>query len=368
MGYFQKQIIYCLLVPVFLTLISTGCQSQNYNYDDFSKIPKIDAHLHYNVDNKALIDQARSDDFRLLTINTDYGDFPPIEKQQSIAVKFLNSDPDVIAFASTFHMKGWDDPLWTESTIKHLDSTLSQGAIAVKFWKNIGMEFRDTSGKMIMIDDPKLDPVFAHLKNLHVTVIGHQGEPRECWLPFDKMTIKDLKEYYTQHPQYHMYLHPDMPSYEDQMKARDNMLEKNKDMVFHAAHLASLEWSVDELAKFFDKFPNAVADIAARMNQLQYQTKVNRQKVIDFFDKYQDRILYGTDITFDSTGNYEEFKKEVHNVWLNDWKFLATDSVMTVRDFDGKFQGLMLPKSIIDKIYHINAERIYPKAWKSKEI
>lgn len=359
--------LYYLLLPVFFVLIA-GCQSrQNYNYDEFSKIPKVDAHLHYNVDNTALIEQARSDNFKLLTINTDYADFPPIEKQLSIAKELLKSNSDVFAFASTFHMSGWDKPEWVDNTIKHLDSTLDDGAIAVKFWKNIGMEFRDTSGKIIMIDDPKLDPIFAHLKSKHITVIGHQGEPRECWLPFDKMVIKDLKEYYTQHPQFHMFMHPDMPSYEDQMQARDNMLEKNKDMIFQAAHLASLEWSIDEMAKFFDKFPNAVADIAARMNQLQYQTKVNRQKVIDFFDKYQDRILYGTDITFDSTGNYEEVKNEVHKGWLNDWKFLATDSIMTVRDFDGQFQGLMLPKSIIDKIYHLNAERIYPTAWDRKK-
>lgn len=356
---------YYLFFTIFLTLIITGCQTQqSYKYDEFSKIPKVDAHLHYNVDNTALIEQARSDNFKLLTINTDYADFPPIEKQLSIARELLKSNPDVFAFASTFHMSGWDDPEWTDNTIKHLDSTLIDGAIAVKFWKNIGMEFRDKSGKIVMIDDQKLDPIFAHLKDKHITVIGHQGEPRECWLPFDKMVIKDLKEYYTQHPQFHMFMHPDMPSYENQMQARDNMLEKNKDMVFQAAHLASLEWSIDELAKFFDKFPNAVADIAARMNQLQYQTKVNRQKVLDFINKYQDRILYGTDITFDSTGNYEEVKNEVHRVWLNDWKFLATDSTMTVRDFDGQFQGLMLPKSIIDKIYHLNAERIYPNAWK----
>ena len=368
MVHFKTQKISFLLFPIFFTLITNGCQPQNYQYDDFSKIPKIDAHLHYNVENTALIDQARSDNFKLLSINTDYGDFPPIEKQLAIATALLRSDPDVFAFASTFHMSGWDDPAWVENTIKHLDSTFNKGAIAVKFWKNIGMDFRDKSGKLVMIDDPKFDAIFSHLKDRHIPVIGHQGEPRGCWLPFDKMVIKDLKEYYRDHPQYHMYLHPDMPSYEDQMKVRDKMLEKNKDMVFMGCHLASLEWSVDELAKFFDKFPNAVADIAARMNQLQYQTQVNRQKVIDFFKKYQDRILYGTDITFDSTGNYEDFKKEAHNVWLKDWEFLATDSVMTVRDFDGQFQGLMLSRSIIDKIYRTNAERIFTKAWKNKEL
>jgi predicted TIM-barrel fold metal-dependent hydrolase len=351
---------------VFITFFLSAC-TKHYTLDDFDKVKKIDAHMHYNVASLSLIDQAKADNFRLLTINTDYPDFPPIEKQQSIAVSLYKSNPEVIAFASTFHMKGWDDPKWVENTVSHLDSTVELGAIAVKFWKNIGMDFRDSSGKLIMIDNPKFDTIFKHLREHYIPVIGHQGEPRECWLPFDKMVIRDLKEYFKEHPQYHMYLHPDMPSYEDQMNARDKMLEKNKNMIFMGCHLASLEWSVDELAKFFDKFPNAVADIAARMNQLQYQTKVDRDKVIRFFDKYQDRILYGTDITFDSSANFQAIKQEAHKVWLEDWKFLATDSVMTIKDFDGEFKGLMLPRKIIDKIYRLNAERIFTKAWKNKE-
>ena len=60
--------------------------------------------------------------------------------------------------------------------------------------------------------------------------------------------------------------------------------------------MASLEWSVDRLAVFLDRFPNANVDIAARMTQIQYQSNQDREKVRDFFIKYQDRLMYGTDI------------------------------------------------------------------------
>jgi len=327
-------------------------------------VKKIDIHVHANTDSTAFLEQAVTDNFKILTINVDYPDFPPIEEQQRVAIELIKMYPGQIEYASTFRMDGWDEPDWQVKVIMHLDSTFKQGAIAVKVWKNIGMDFQDKNGKMVMIDDPKFDPIFVHLKELKIPLLGHQGEPRDCWLPFDKMVIQDLKDYFKDHPQYHMYLHQDMPSYEDQMRARDNMVNKNNDIVFVAVHLASLEWSVDELAKFLDRFPNAVTDVAARMNQLQYQTKINREKVKQFFIKYQDRILYATDTTFDPGGDNEEFKREVHKVWLNDWKYLVTDSTMSIKDFDGEFKGLKLSTTVIDKIYRLNAERIFPKAWK----
>ena len=57
-------------------------------------------------------------------------------------------------------------------------------------------------------------------------------------------------------PEYHMYPHPEYPCYQDQIDARDHMLGKHPHLVFIGALLGSLEWSIDELAKRLDKFPN----------------------------------------------------------------------------------------------------------------
>jgi hypothetical protein len=97
------------------------------------------------------------------------------------------------------------------------------------------------------------------------------------------MTTKNDSNYFAENPQYHMFLHPEFPSYEEQMAARDRMLDKNPGLVFIGCHLASLEWSVDELGKWLDKYPNTAVDMAARMGQLFYQTRDNREKVRDFF-------------------------------------------------------------------------------------
>lgn len=362
----RKKLLSGLLLSAVLLLAACAKPAENYTMEDFAKVEKIDAHVHAHADHPAFLEQALADNFRLFTINVDYPDFPPIEEQQRVAVKFLQEYPGRIAYSSTFHMAGWDDPAWQEQVIRHLDSAFAGGAIAVKVWKNIGMDFRDQAGNLVMIDDPKFDPIFAHLREKNILLVGHQGEPKNCWLPIEEMTVNNDKEYFKNHPQYHMYLHPEFPSYEDQMSARDRMLEKNQELRFMGAHLASLEWSVDELAKFLERFPKAVVDMAARMGQVQHQSQRDREKVRSFFIKYQDRVLYATDLTHAPDSDPEQFKQEVHEKWLTDWKYLNTAEMMSAPEVDGEFEGLALPKKVIDKMYRINAEKIFPGAFAAR--
>jgi len=335
-----------------------------YSFEDFNNLDKIDMHLHINTKELFLIEQAKKDNFKLITINVDYPAFPPVEEQLDIAVNLSKAYPETLAFVSTFLMNDWDDIGWEKSVLKTIDSTLASGAVAVKVWKNIGMDFKDKSGKLIMIDDPKFDSIFSYIKKQNVPLMGHLGEPRDCWLPIDQIVVAYNRDYFIEHSEYHMYTHPELPSYEDQISARDNMLEKNKDIVFVGAHFASIEWSVDVLAKFLDRFPLAVVDTAARMGDTQYQTISDRDKVRNFFIKYQDRVMYATDTFQEPNMKQETFKQDVHEKWISDWRFLATDDLMSISD--KQFKGLQLPKTVIDKIYKLNAKIIFPGAWKNQ--
>ncbi|MEJ2635599.1 MAG: hypothetical protein P8184_09935, partial [Calditrichia bacterium] len=91
------------LIPVLMMLL-IGCSTgpQHYTMADFATVQKIDAHVHVNSVDPAFIDQAKADNFRLLTINTDYSDYPPVRKQQEIAMADLKAYPDRIAYSSTF--------------------------------------------------------------------------------------------------------------------------------------------------------------------------------------------------------------------------------------------------------------------------
>jgi len=326
--------------------------------DDFAKVEKIDAHYHIYTDENVSVDQAEKDNFELLCINTYSGRCERVADAQQWLTALHKKNPETVEYTTTFCLDGWDEPGWVDNTISWIDQCVADGAIAVKVWKNIGMEFRDKDSVLIMIDDPQFDPIFKHLADNGIPCVGHLGEPKNCWLPLEEMTTNNDKAYFAQHPQYHMYKHPDFPSYEEQMAARDRMLEKNPDLTFIGCHLASLEWSVDVLADFFDRFPNASADMAARMGQLFYQTRNDHEKVRDFFIKYQDRLLYGTDI-IDSGGDAVPFQKNMHETWLKDWEYMVTDNTMTSDLIDGEFQGLKLPKEVINKIYFENAKKWY---------
>lgn len=348
-----------------LLFLLSGCTAEEkyYQVDDYYRVEKIDAHVHINLDNPAFVNEARKAGFKLMAVNVDYSDFPALEVQQQIACDAMHVDPDIVAFAASFYMKGWDDPDWQNTVIAHMDSMILAGASAIKVWKNIGMDFRDAAGELVMVDDAKFDAIFDHLRQKSVTVIGHMGEPKSCWLPVDDIPIKYIREYFIAHPQYHMYLHPEMPSYEQLMHVRNSMLEKHRHIEFVGAHLASLEWSVDELARFLDRFPAADVDMAARIGNLQYQSSQDREKVRQFFLDYQDRILYATDLMYMAEVPVNDFISQAQTIWRADWKYLASDSIMTNAEFEGSFQGLHLPASVIEKIYAGNAKRKFPGAW-----
>jgi len=326
--------------------------------EDFVSVEKIDAHFHIYTAESSAMEQALNDNFKLLSINTHSGNCERVVEAQQWLNKLNTSYPSYFEYSATFCLSGWNQPGWTENTINWIDQCIKDGANSVKVWKNIGMEFRDINEKLIMIDDPQFDAVFAYLAENKIPMVAHLGEPKNCWLPLNEMTTKNDSSYFAQNPHYHMFKHPELPSYEEQMVARDRMLDKNPDLIFIGCHLASLEWSVDTLSEWLNKYPNAAVDMAARLGQLFYQTREDRDKVRNFFIKYQDRILYGTDI-IDRGNNKENFQKQIHKTWLRDWEYLATKNKMNSDLIDGEFRGLQLPKEVLDKIYSANAKHWY---------
>jgi len=338
---------------------------------DFAQVRKFDAHVHANVEDDVFLKVARQDGFEILSINVDYPDFPPLNVQARIAHALQAADPEHFHFATTFSMKGFGDAGWTARTNRRIDAEIRNGAVAVKVWKNIGMVEKNRAGQLIMLDDPGFDGVMAHLEARRVPLIAHQGEPKNCWLPLEAMTTENDRSYFRDHPEYHMYLHPEQPRYETLMAVRDRFVAHHPALIFVGAHMASLEWSVDTLAVFLDTYPNAVVDLAARMTQVQYQSNADYEKVRQFFIRYQDRILYGTDLTEEPPTAIEraqnppmqsgEFQREADSFWRSDWTYLATSGVQHVDAIKADSLGLALPKSVIDKIYYSNAKRIFKR-------
>lgn len=335
-----------------------------YTMADFAKVPKIDAHVHLHNADPAFVDAARKLGFKVLTINVDYPDFPPLDDQQRAAIALRQARPADVAWAVSFSSDTSDQPGWLDATKRRIDAGLQAGAIGVKVWKNIGMSLRTPGGELVMIDDARFAPLFDDLAKRGIPLLGHQGEPHNCWLPLEQMTVNNDRDYFKAHPQYHMHLHPEMPSWEAQMAARDRMVAAHPTLKFVGMHMASLERSVDELAAFLDRFPLAVVDVAARIGQLQHQSQQDRAKVRAFMIKYQDRLLYGSDIAQPPEQSGDALMKELEPVWRMHWRYFVTDESFKVADLDRPVRGLALPREVVDKLYHRNAERTFPTAWK----
>ncbi len=349
----------CLLT---LAPAAARAQERYYSTTDFARVQKVDAHMHIYGPANLLVAEAIRDGFHILTINVDDPDHGSIPRQLHDAASLHRRYPGRVAFAGTFSAAGFTKPGWSTGAVHEIDAAVAQGAVGIKIWKNFGMVVRDGTGRYVMPDDPRLEPIYSMLQREHIVLLGHMAEPLDCWLPYSKMIVKGDADYYRQHPEYYMYLHPDRPGHDEILAARDRMLAAHPRLRFDAVHLASLEWDVDRIAAFLDRFPEADVDMAARIGQLEFQAETHPEKVRQFFIRYQDRILYGTDDAYGPSDDPQAVA-EIAVDWRRDWRFLVTGDPLRSPDLDRPFRGLHLPRSVVDKIYRKNAVALFPRAW-----
>jgi predicted TIM-barrel fold metal-dependent hydrolase len=344
----------------------SGCRKDYYSAADFVEVPKVDVHVHYNTLDDSFLTYANSLGMHIVSVNTDAGESFNVDEQFEIAVTLRKQHPGMMDFLGTFSVDDFGKDGFTDQIIARIDRCMNAGAKGIKIWKNIGMDLKDAQGNYVMADNPVFAPVFSYIEKQHIPMLAHLGEPKNCWLPYDQMTIQSDLNYYREHPEYHMFRFSEKPSYEDQIVARDHLLERYPKIAFVGAHIGSLEWSIDEVAKRFEAYPNFSVDLAERVWYLQLQSIYDREKVHSFLTTYQDRILYGsdiirTDINPDKRG---ELQKDMKNIWLQQWKYFATDDVIPTNYFafesaPKEMKGLRLPKTIVDKIFGGNAKRFF---------
>lgn len=323
--------------------------------------PFIDAHVHLNETTLSKLNLFKNVDVKFLSINTDIPFFPSINHQENSVLELKEQFSDKILHITTFQNNYWNTEKWLPDVLSQLQKGIEKGAIGVKIWKNIGMDdkLKDEQGNFVMVDDDRFDPIYEYISKHSLLLLGHQGEPKNCWLPFEEMTMNSDRNYFANHPEFHMVLHPDYPSYEEQMEARDNMLKKHPKMKYVGLHLFSMEWSLNEVAKRLDLFPNSKTDLAERICHVQYQAMHNYEEVRDFFINYQDRVIYGTDVIDDGSFTKEELSNHFQQLWEFHWNFFATNQILTAPEFDGEFRGLDLPAEVVDKIFYYNAIDTY---------
>lgn len=370
--------VFCLIFFAQSCVNKQDSSTAYYSEEDFDTVEKFNSHVHLYSEDTTYIDQAIDSNFKLLIfLSSSPGTTSRISvpDQETRILGHIENHPDDLFYATTIlDPYSFNEPDFVESTIEHLRQSFEKGAIAVKIRKSIGMEVKKPNGEFVTIDDPKFDPIIDFIAENDKTLIGHIGEPKNCWLPLDEMTVGGDRQYYSEHPQYHMYLHPEYLSHEEHIQKVENMLRKHPDVRYVGAHLASLEYDVDELAKRLDMFPNMAVDMAERISHFQYQAADDWEKVRNFMIKYQDRLIYATDdgdygpkphfgaeLTDQTQRTKEQIREAMDVNYRRHWKFFTAEGPMTAPKLPEKeFNALMLPKEVVDKIYMKNAEKWFP--------
>jgi predicted TIM-barrel fold metal-dependent hydrolase len=319
-------------------------------------IPRIDAHVHVAPAPDSFFEMLGRLDMRLVNVTVVDPHAPGFDKtepQTGLAIEASRRSRGRINWISTFDPVGFEEPGFAEKAGAELLQTFGRGAVGVKIYKSIGMDLKTRDGRYVMPDDPVFAPVLELIERQNKTLMAHLAEPRSSWRPLDP--ADPHYSYYKNNPDWHMYLHPERPSWESIIAARDRMLEAHPKLRVIGCHLGSMEHDVDEIAKRLARYPNFAVDMAARMIDLMLQP---REKVRDFLIRYQDRVLYGTDLMELEWAKPQEVLKRWEETYDRDWKYFATAE--NIQLGNRTVLGLALPEPVLRNIFHDNALRWLP--------
>jgi predicted TIM-barrel fold metal-dependent hydrolase len=335
----------------------------------YTEILKIDSHSHVFEDLPALNDLLRRINVRTINVCNN-GTNGHLQTMHRIALDLYGKYPTLYPFEATFDLLRRDEPTYTKDVMAFLDRHFDQGAVGVKIWKEIGIDIKDRNGRFILPDDPRFDPIYAHIAKRGKVLHAHLAEPIDAWRPLDRDSAH--YGYYSQNPEWHLYGKPEYPSHEAIITARDHILKKHPNLTVLGAHLGSLEHDLEGIAARLEKYPNFYIEVSARTRNL---TRHPSEKVRALFLKHPDRILYGVDANWKpflrpertTPAQREGHIKTLELRYQADFDYYAGSGEMT---YSGrKTQALNLPRSVLEKFYHQNAERIFKldTAWKGKK-
>jgi uncharacterized protein len=313
-----------------------------------ARFPVIDMHQHVN-DAMRIEDRVppaellkRMDELNVRTIVILTGMWG--DKLQGVIDEMVKPYPGRFIVFTQIDWSRIDDPNFAQNTIQQIDDSVRRGARGLKILKDFGLGVREKSGKLLAIDDPRLDPIWEECGRLGIPISIHSGDPEAFFHPIDGKN--ERYEELIEHPDWSFY-GSEYPGLESLLEARNRVFARHPNTIFVSLHMGwpeNLDW-VEQMLK---QHPNVYAEFGAREAELGRQPRRARKLFIDF----QDRIMFGTD-------NGPELE-----MYRNNFRWLETaDESFDYWGATGQgrwtISGLDLPDPVLKKVYHLNAEKIF---------
>ena len=324
-----------------------------------ARFPVIDAHFHleslpYDVSPRRLVEAMDAVGVaQLVNLGGNQGAFEHFAKKFRDAypgrfILFVKPDADALT-----------RPDGVASELAWLKRAVRMGAQGIKENKSYGLGQRDQSGRLVPVDDPRLDPYWELAGQLGLPVLVHTGEPSAFWKPVDHSNERYSE--LIQDPSWSLY-GTDAPSQQELMAQRERLLARHPRTIFIGAHLGMNADDLAYAASLLDRFPNYYVDMSTVVSDLGRQPNTARR----FFIKYQDRILFGSD------GGFKLRPKDgwtPERMWRSYFEFLETDNEYIdyplqsiTKQGNWKVSGLNLPPEVLEKVYSLNAQRLIPSS------
>jgi predicted TIM-barrel fold metal-dependent hydrolase len=317
---------------------------------------RIDAHVHFFAEARpvlAVLERLNVTGVNICVVDRYDKGYETAPPQHRMARHLAHVSHGRLPWVAALDDGTFAQPGFATRALADLRRALDEGAIGVKIYKSMGMELRRPDGTYVLPDDPVFAPIFAALADRGTTVYAHLAEPIAAWEPLDPRSPD--YGYYKDNPAWFVHGRAGVPSKEAILAARDRLLEKNPRLRVVGCHLGSMEEDVDDIARRLDRYPSFAVDTAARVVHLMRQP---REKVRAFLIKYQDRVLYGTDVGMIPGDDAAKVARKLEDRYARDWAYFAT--AQEVEDEGRTTTGLALPESVLRKLFRENAVRWVP--------
>jgi predicted TIM-barrel fold metal-dependent hydrolase len=305
------------------------------------KFPAIDYHNHLDAQDPTsvlrIMDECGLERVVNITMRTG-------ESALQMIDKFHKAAPDRF---STYGWMDWSDlhaPDFFRRTVDRLEELVEHGACGLKLWKDLGTSVHESDGNFLRIDDERLGPLFEKAAELNVPIMFHIADPDAFFLPIDNQN--ERYEELAAHPEWSF--HGAHFNKAELLAQRDRVFPRHPKTTFVGAHVAEHPEDLSYVSRLLDANPNLHVDISARCAELGRQPYTARE----FFLKYADRILFGSDLIPDV------------NMYRLYFRFLETRDEYfeypshASRQGRWNIYGLFLPDEVLRRVYRENALRL----------
>ena len=245
-----------------------------------------------------------------------------------------------------------------------LEQAAALGARCLKISKTLGLGVPtpEDETKLLTVDDPRLEPMWAAAGRLGVPVFIHTGDPAAFFEPMSPSN--ERWDELSVHPGW-SFAEPQYPRLEALMAARDRVVERHRGTTFIGVHFGCWPENLDYIDEALSVHPNLFVDIAARVPEI---GRHSAEKLRAVFLRHQDRILFGTDLgvgrslMLGSTGRTKPTIADAFLFFADHFRFLETNDrgIPHPTPIQGRWtvDAIGLPEDVLEKVYVGNALKL----------